>query len=394
MEGRELFVKFSKLMKADFISRVKSISLRDAEIQLEWREVGTSVLLIALSFVLYGSAIFTQFSFIPIMILTSKRGWKEAGVYLTGSFIIFLFVVMSGISSFPLYNGLFLFSADRYAFEFLGSTVGIEGIRFLDYYFLFGIFGIFVGYLVSRNYRLAYVVFLSLSIYIGMFVFVFIISGFIGGFDRFIEDYARFIDIKTNRYVDLYLTQVGNYGHLFSSRTVDYSVMAKKVEIAAEIYKKSVIFGIAPRGGYLIKQLIVIFLSVLLVKFYFKRKLKRASFDFDIKKYEIDSDWVWGLIASWGLVFINLFLRSAVLGIVSWNVAVIFSFLYFLKGLSIIKMIADRLRIPQILQYVVLLFLLFYAFIVFVTIVTGIGVVNIWLEIDEKLKSLAQRREK
>jgi hypothetical protein len=171
-------------------------------------------------------------------------------------------------------------------------------------------------------------------------------------------------------------------------------MMAKKVEIAAEIYKKSVIFGIAPRGGYLIKQLIVIFLSVLLVKFYFKRKLKRASFDFDIKNYEIDSDWVWGLIASWGLVFINLFLRSAVLGIVSWNVAVIFSFLYFLKGLSIIKMIADRLRIPQILQYVVLLFLLFYAFVVFVTIVTGIGVVNIWLEIDEKLRSISQRREK
>jgi hypothetical protein len=86
-------------------------------------------------------------------------------------------------------------------------------------------------------------------------------------------------------------------------------------------------------------------------------------------------------------------MRSAVLGIVSWNVAVIFSFLYFLKGLSIIKMIADRLRIPQVLQYIVLLILLFYGFIVFVAIVTGIGVANIWLEIDEKLKSLNQRRE-
>ena len=72
----------------------------------------------------------------------------------------------------------------------------------------------------------------------------------------------------------------------------------------------------------------------------------------------------------------------------------IFSFLYFLKGLSIIKMIADRVRIPQIFQYVVLLFLLFYAFIVFVTVVAGIGVANIWLEIDVKLRGLEQRREK
>jgi hypothetical protein len=393
MEGRELFVKVSKLFKDDVISRVKSINLRDTDIQLEWREVGTSVLLIALSFVLYGSAIFTQFSFVPIMILTIKRGWKEAGVYITVAFIIFLYIALNGISSFPFDSEFFLFSPDRYAFEFLGSTVGLDGIRFLDYYVLFGIFGIFVGHLVSKNYRLAYVVFISLSVYIGMFVFAFIISGFIGGFDRFIEGYARFIDVKTNKYIDLYLTQMGNYSHLFSSRVVDYNVMAKKAEVAAEIYKKSVIFGIAPRGGYLIKQLTVIFLSVLFVKFYFKRKLKRASFNFDIKRYEIDSDWVWGLVVSWGLVYINLFMRSAVLGIVSWNVAVIFSFLYFLKGLSIIKMIADRLRIPQVLQYIVLLILLFYGFIVFVAIVTGIGVANIWLEIDEKLKSLNQRRE-
>ena len=397
MEGRELFIRVSKIIKNDFLSRVKDLGLWDrfseTELQLEWRELLTCIILVLVSFILYLSVVFAQFSFVPLMILTIKRGWKEAFVYLTGAFLIFIYMLMSGIVSIPIDNVLLLFSVDHFTFEFLGKYLGLPGIRFLDYYFLFGVIGILVGSLVARNYRLDYVVFLSLSTYIGIFVFAILVASAVGGFEGFIENYKQFVNEKTSRYVDIYLAQIGQYSTLLSSRGFDYAMMAKKVEIAAEICKRSVIFGIAPRGGYLIRQLIVIFLSVLFTRYYFKRKLNRACFSFSLKKYTIDPDWVWGVIASWGLVYINLYVNRPVLGILSWNMAVLFSFLYFLKGLSLMITIADRMRIPRLIQYAALLFFLFYTFIVFVTVITGIGVANIWLKLDEKIEKKESRRE-
>ena len=208
---------------------------------------------------------------------------KEALAYLTGAFLIFIYIMIKDIGYIPIDNGLLLFSADHFTFEFLGSSVGLKGGRFLNYYLLFGAFGIFLGYLVSRNYKLDYVIFLSLSVYMGIVVFAFIISGFIGGFERFIENYSHFVDKKTNSYMNIYLMQIDNYRSVLSSRGVDYSILEKKAEVAAEVYKNSVLFGIAPRGGYLIKQLVVIFISILFVKLYFKRKLNKAAFSFNIK---------------------------------------------------------------------------------------------------------------
>lgn len=398
MEGRELFLKVSKRIKDDFLPRVRSLNLRDrfseTEIQFEWREVVACTLLVLVSYVLYLSVVLTQLSFVPLMILAIKRGWKEALVYLSAAFLIFIYIIMSGIGSIPIDNTLLLFSADHFAFEYLGSSFGLPGIRFLDYYFLFGVNGIFVGYLVSRNYKLDYVVFLSLSAYIGILVFTLITAAAVKGFEGFIESYVQFVDDRTGRYVSLYLARMGQYSTMLTSRGIDYAGMVKQVEIAADLFKRSVIFGIAPKGGYLIRQLIVIFLGVLLAKSYFKRKLNRAAFSFSIKNYRINPDWVWGLIASWGLVYINLYAKSPVLGILSWNMAVIFSFLFFLKGLSLMKILADRLRVPRLFQYAVLIFLLFYALIVFVTVVAGIGVVNIWLKLDEKIGKPEGRREK
>jgi hypothetical protein len=397
MEGRELFIKVSKILKDDLLSRMKSLSMWDrfaeTEIQLEWREVITCVILVIVSFILYLSVVFTQFSFVPLMILTIKRGWKEALLYLTCAFLIFIYIIMSGIGSIPIDNALLLFSVDHFTFAFLSKVLGLPVIRFLDYYFLFGVIGVVVGYLVSRNYKLDYVVFLSLSAYIGIFVFAIVAASAAGGFERLIEDYKQFVNDKTGRYVKFYIAQVGQYSTMLSSRGVDYAVMSKKVEVAAEICKRSVIFGMAPRGGYLIRQLIVIFLSILFTRYYFRRKLNRACFSFSIKKYAIDADWVWGLIASWGLVYINMYVKSPVLGILSWNMAVIFSFLFFLKGLSLIWILADRIRIPRLIQYAVLIFFLFYAFIVFVAVITGIGVANIWLKLDEKIGKTESRRE-
>ncbi|MBN2324545.1 MAG: DUF2232 domain-containing protein [Spirochaetes bacterium] len=398
MEGRELFIRFSKLIKEDFLSRFRSINLRDrlseTEIQLEWREVIACIILVLVSYILYLSVVLTRFCFVPLMILTIKRGWKEALVYLTGAFLLLMYAVFtSGIGLMPVDNTLFLFSVDSYAFQQIQNGFLLTGIRFLDYYFLFGMIGVFTGHLVLKNYKLDYVVFLSLCVYVGIFVFAVIAASAVSGFPGFIEGYERFVIEKTGRYVSLYLSQMDQYAPLFSSRGTDFARMASRIEVQAEYYVRALVFGVAPRGGYLVRQLVTVFIGVILSRFYFKRKLDRAAFSFSISRYTINPDWVWGLISSWGLVYINLYLKSAVLGILSWNMAAIFSILFFLKGLSILKIIADRLKIPKLIQYGVVAFTLFYALVVFIAVITGIGVANIWLKIDEKLLNNKSRRE-
>ena len=121
---------------------------------------------------------------------------------------------------------------------------------------------------------------------------------------------------------------------------------------------------------------------------YFKKRLSRAALRYSIRNYRIGDSWVWGLIISWCLIYINLFVKSSALGFLSWNAAVIFSFLFFLRGLALIKVLADRIKIPQVFQYAILLFFLFYprSFILFITIVTGIGVADIWLNLREHIE--------
>lgn len=395
IENMKTFVKIVK--KEGFYLKMKLSSWREkaaiTEIHVEWREVGESFLLVLFSLLLYISVIFTQFSFVPIMIITIKRGWKEALVYLTVASILLLYMMTNAAYRLPFDSKLLLFSPTHFTFQFIGSIFGIKGVRFLDYCFIFGILGIFLGYLVSKNYKLNYVIFSSLCVYVGIVVFTLSLLSLFGNFETLISEYSQFVDKKTNSYVNLYLSELSNYRNILQSRGIDYNFLEKKVEIAAEIYKRSVIFGIAPKGGYLIKQIIIIFLSILFVKLYFKRKLNKAALTFDIKNYRIAGDWVWGLIGSWGLVYINLYIRNNFLGIISWNSAVIISFLYFLKGLSIIKITVEKIRIPVFLQYAVLLFLLFYFFIFFVTIVTGIGVADIWLKISENIANIGKRRD-
>jgi len=376
--------------------RVSNVRIRliIPDIQVEWRELGENLLLASLSIVLYVSVIFTELSFVPFMIIVIKRGWKEALVYLAIATAASFYIMVHEIGKLPLDNDFLLFSPTHYSFSFLENALGITGGRFLDFFFLFGCFGIVLGYFVSRNYKLNYVVFFSLAVYVGIAIFPLIISVFIGGFKQFIANYSQFVDLKTNSYVNLSLAQMNNYKTVLSTRGVDYNLIEKKIEMAADIYKKNVIFGIAPRGGYLMKQICIIFVGVLLVKFYFmKKKIHKAALSFSIKNYRINDSWVWGLIFSWGLVYSNLYLKNTVFGILCWNVAVIFSFLYFLRGLSLIKIFADKIKIPQVLQYIVLLFFLFYSFIFFVTIVTGIGVADIWLKVREKIENLKKRSD-
>jgi hypothetical protein len=258
---------------------------------------------------------------------------------------------------------------------------------------VYGLLGVFIGSLVSMTYKLKYVMFFSICFYVGVVLFVLSLSGLFGGFEAWLSNYSLAVENKTNSFINLYLSQMDNYQNILLLRGVDYGFLEEKLEIAAQMYKRSVIFGIAPRGGYLIKQIIIIFLSILFVKLYFKRKLHKAALYFDIKRYRIADDWVWGLLFAWGLVYVNLYLRNNVLGIISWNSAVIISFFFFLKGLSILRIVADRMKIPVFIQYGVQLFLLLYFFILFVTIVSGIGVADIWLKVSEKLKDSEKRRD-
>jgi len=403
--------KFVKFKLGDLISKMKGSGIRldylknahlsmhalkerfpVPDIQVEWRELGECFLLSLLSIVLYVSVIFAELAFVPIMIIVIKRGWKEALIYLgIGTFLLF-YMMIHEIVRFPLDNEFLLLSPTHYSFSFIENITGLKGGRYLDFFFIFGCFGIFLGYFVSRNYRLNYVVFFSLAVYTVIAVLPLLVSGIMGGFKQLFEGYEQFVNVKTTTYVDSYLTHMKNYSGLLTGRGIDYNDVARKIQIAAEIYRTNVIFGIAPRGGYLIKQIIIIFVGISLVKLYFKRRLSKAALRFSIKNYKISDSLVWGLIISWGIIYINLHLKSATLGILSWNAAVIFSFLFFLRGMALIKVLADRIRMPQVFQYMILLFFLFYSFILFVTIVTGIGVADIWLNIRDHLEKKNEKR--
>jgi hypothetical protein len=356
------------------------------DIRVAWRELGECFLLTLLSVVLYLSVVFAELSFVPIMIIVIKRGWKEALIFLVAGTVLLFYMMANEIVRFPLDNEFLLLSPTHYSFSFIENITGIRGGRFLDFFFIFGCLGIFLGYFVARNYRLNYVVFFSLAVYAGIALLPLVISGLMGGFNQLFDGYEQFVNLKTATYVDSYLSHMQNYSAMLADRSIDYNDVAKKVKFAAEIYRNNVIFGIAPRGGYLIKQIIIIFLGISFVRLYFKRRLSRAALRYSIRNYRIGDSWVWGLIISWGLIYINLYLKSSTLGILSWNAAVIFSFLFFLRGLAFIKVLADRIKIPQLFQYAILLFFLIYSFILFITIVTGIGVADIWLKMREHIE--------
>ncbi len=386
-EGNYLKMKFSSVW--DIMHERVTIP----DIHIEWREIGESILLVSFSMTLYVSVVLTQFTFVPIMIITIKRGWKEASVYLTLALIFLLYIMANAAYRLPLDSGLLLFSPTHFTFDYIGGLMGIKLLRFLDFFFVYGLLGVFIGSLISMNYKLKYVMFFSICFYVGTVLFVLSLSGLFGGFEAWLSNYSLAVEKKTNSFINLYLSQMDNYQNVLALRGVDYGFLEKKLEITAEMIKQSVIYGIAPRGGYLIKQIIIIFLSILFVKLYFKRKLHKAALYFDIKRYRIADDWVWALLSAWGLVYINLYLRNNVLGIISWNSAVIISFFFFLKGLSIFRIVADRVKVPVFIQYGVMLFLLVYCFIHFVTIVSGIGVADIWLKISEKLNDSKKRRD-
>jgi hypothetical protein len=378
--------KLEQLKNAHFNMQALKERFPVPDIQVEWREIGECFLLSLLSIVLYMSVVLAELSFVPIMIIVIKRGWKEALIFLVVSTLLLLYMMAQELVRFPVDNEFLLLSPTHYSFSFIENITGLQGGRFLDFFFIFGCFGIFLGYFVARNYRLNYVVLFSLAIYTGITVLPLIVSGLMGGFNQLFEGYEHFVNLKTTTYLDAYLARMRNYDDLLTLRGIDYNDMAKKAEIAAEIYRNTVIFGIAPRGGYLMKQIIVVFVGISIVRLYFKRRLSKAALRFSIKNYRIGDSWVWGLIIAWGFIYLNLYLKSAALGILSWNMAVVFSFLFFLRGLAMIKALADRIRIPQIFQYAILLFFLFFSFILFVTIVTGLGVADIWLNLRDQFE--------
>lgn len=355
------------------------------EVRVDWRELAENLLLVLLSVILYTSVIFTPFSFVPFIIISVKRGWKIGAISLASSSAILLFMMVKDLDLFPFDISFLLLSPLHYAFEFIGSGLGIENAHFMDFIFLFGIPGIVAGHLIGRNYKLKYVMLCSILVYTGIVFTVLLASSFIGGFKNYIEDYRNYVDNRTSITLNENIDRLERYKNFLESKGISPQVIEKKLKLFTDLYKNGVIFGIGPRGGYLLLQILLLFTSVLIVKIYFKKKITKAALSFDVKNYQISDDWVWGLIFSWGLVYVNLHLKNVFLGMISWNAATIFSFMYFLKGLSIIKLIADRLKIPQILQYLGLLFLLFSSFIVFSVVVTGIGVADIWLRIQDKI---------
>ena len=370
-----------KLKVLDIKDRISSV-----DIQIDWREILECILLSLFTIFLYMSVFLAELSFIPFMIIAIKRGWKEGIIYLTWSLVI-SFLLVSKFSISAIEGKLFLFSPIHYSFIYISQKLGVTGTGLFDYYFMYGIFGIFLGYLIDKNYRLRYIIFLSTVAYIGMVLIVFLIAGAMeGGYREFFTGYQKFVDETTRNYINSSLAHLSNYRGVLLTRGIDYVDLKNKIILAAEVYKRNIIFGAGPKGGYLLKQIILIFLGVVAVKFYFRKKLNRAALVFDITNFSMEDIWIWGLILSWGLVYLNLYLKVYIIDIIAWNAAVIFSFLFFLRGLSVLKVAADRINIPPLFQYTLFGVLILYSFILFIILITGIGVADIWLFLKEKLQ--------
>ncbi len=390
------FIK-EKLLRDKINFKTKIIDIKEKvtsiDIQVEWKEIGECILLSIFTIFLYNTILLAEFSFIPMVIVAIKRGWKESFIYLTWSMIILSFLSIKGITLYDFNDQLVLFSPLHYGFRYIGNALGFSGRGVLDYYFMYGVFGIFLGYLIRKNYRLGYIISLSVLSYIGMIALVFLIAGFIDGFKSFISSYYRFVDEATNNYIATSLAQINNYSDILSSRGISSIALKKKIVLIAEMYKKSIIFGAAPKGGYIIKQIIMVFAAVFLVRLYFRNRLNKAALKFRITDFDIDNIWIWGLIFSWGLVYINLFFDNFIFSIFAWNSAVIFSFLFFLRGLSILKLANDRLGIPQFVQYIVFLLMMIYSFVLFIIFITGIGVIDVWLYLKDKLQKSSEEKD-
>jgi hypothetical protein len=391
VENIKVFVEIVKKegshLKSKFGNWVDRVTIQ--EIRVEWREVVENFFLVILSIFLYASVLFTQFAFVPIMIVTIKRGWKEAALYCVLSSIALLYAMNNAQYWFPFDSSVLMFSPIHFAFDFLGSNLGLKGARFLDYFFINGVLGLCLGSSVRDNYKLRYVIFFGICTYVGMAFLVLSLASLSGGFDSLVSSYSQFVQRKTNSYLALYLAHMNS---LRETMGIDYGSSVQKIKIAADVFTRSVLFEAAPKGGYLLKQIVILFLGLLFVKLYFKGRLQKSALHFDIRRFRIADDWVWGLISAWGLVYVNLYVKNSLLGLVSWNSAVGISFFFFLKGVKLLKIVADRLKIPQFIQYAVLLFLLFYFFILFVTIITGIGVADIWLKITDTVTRKREER--
>jgi hypothetical protein len=374
-------------LKSKFGTWVDRVTIQ--EIRVDWREIIESFFLVILSIFLYASIFFTQFAFVPIMIVTIKRGWKESAIYLVLSTAVLLYAMINASRWLPLESSLLLFSPIHFTLDFIGTEAGLKAARFLDYLLVHGILGLCIGSLVRDNYKLKYVVFFGICAYVAMVFLLVSIASLLGGFETLVARYVQFVESKTNSYVSLYVAQMNSMGEILG---IDYSATARRVEIAAEMFKRTILLEAAPKGGYLLKQIITVFLGLLFVKLYFKGQLHKLALHFDIRRFRIGDDWVWALIASWGLLYINLHVNNTFLSLLSWNSAVCVSFFFFLKGLKLLKITADHLRLPPFIGYAVLLFLLFYFFILFVTIVTGIGVADIWLKITDTITRKNERR--
>ena len=79
----DVFSLDGNIVKDKFQSFKERISSID--VQVEWKEIVEALLLTILTMFLYMSVFLAEFSFIPLMVIAIKRGWKETFIYLTWS---------------------------------------------------------------------------------------------------------------------------------------------------------------------------------------------------------------------------------------------------------------------------------------------------------------------
>ncbi len=112
--------------------------------------------------------------------------------------------------------------------------------------------------------------------------------------------------------------------------------------------------------AYLSRTLLVIYFMLLAFSWWAgqisasrsMRPDSRAPFRFAL--FRLESFWLWPLIASFGLILVDLFFHAAAWAYAAWNVGLVLAFLYGLQGLAILRFLFEKHGLPRILWLLLL----------------------------------------
>jgi hypothetical protein len=122
------------------------------------------------------------------------------------------------------------------------------------------------------------------------------------------------------------------------------------------------------------------------------RSMGKASGLTRIVDFKLPDRYVWPLIASLALVMLNLIVQVQALEILAWNALLIFTFLYGIAGLGIIRYLLRKLRVRPGVRWLLIIGIIILALtprigIAVLLLIPGLGVSEVWLKYRREERS-------